>query len=56
VQKARREGKATVPSLLAQEKETNPFLRWEDQNLQTLTRSNDPVQTFGRLRGMKDRF
>ena len=56
VQQARREGKATVPSLLAQEKQTNPFLRWEDQNLQTVTKGENAVQTFGRLRGMKDRF
>ncbi|MDR9402928.1 MAG: hydroxyacylglutathione hydrolase [Halothece sp. Uz-M2-17] len=56
VQQARRDGKATVPSLLEQEKETNPFLRWDDQNLQTIAQSHDPAQTFGRLRGMKDRF
>lgn len=56
VQKARREGKATVPSLLEQEKQTNPFLRWDDENLQTIAQSQDPAQTFGRLRGMKDRF
>lgn len=56
VQQARREGKATVPSLLEEEKRTNPFLRWEDKSLQAIAESRDPVKTFGRLRGMKDRF
>ncbi len=56
VERARKQGEATVPSLLEQEKQTNPFLRWEDQNLQTVTESRDPVKTFGRLRSMKDRF
>jgi hydroxyacylglutathione hydrolase len=56
VQQARQEGKATVPSLLEEEKRTNPFLRWEDESLQAIAQSRDPVQTFGRLRGMKDRF
>jgi len=56
IEQARNQGKATVPSFLEQEKQTNPFLRWEDENLQKVTGSRDPVQTFGRLRGMKDRF
>lgn len=56
VEQARKAGKATVPSLLVQEKQTNPFLRWEDKNLQAIAQSSDPVQTFGRIRGMKDRF
>ncbi|WP_414527264.1 hydroxyacylglutathione hydrolase [Nodularia chucula] len=47
---------ATVPSLLGVEKLTNPFLRWEQPSLQLVTKSNDSVQTFARLRGMKDRF
>jgi hydroxyacylglutathione hydrolase len=47
---------ATVPSLLGVEKRTNPFLRWEEPALQATTKSNDPVQTFARIRGMKDQF
>jgi hydroxyacylglutathione hydrolase len=47
---------ATVPSFLGVEKLTNPFLRWEQPSLQLVTKSSDPVQTFARLRGMKDRF
>ncbi|MBW4562079.1 MAG: hydroxyacylglutathione hydrolase [Mojavia pulchra JT2-VF2] len=52
----RSRGKATVPSLLGVEKRTNPFLRWEQPQLQLITKSNDPVQTFARIRGMKDKF
>ncbi len=47
---------ATVPSLLGVEKQTNPFLRWEQPALQLAANSNDSVQTFARLREMKDRF
>lgn len=56
VQAARRRLEATVPSLLGVEKRTNPFLRWEEPALQTAVKSHDSVQTFSRLRGMKDRF
>ncbi|MBW4683604.1 MAG: hydroxyacylglutathione hydrolase [Komarekiella atlantica HA4396-MV6] len=47
---------ATIPSLLGVEKRTNPFLRWEQPSLQSAAKSSDPVQTFARIRGMKDRF
>ena len=46
----------TIPSLLGEEKRTNPFLRWDHSALQTHVNSTDPIQTFARLRGMKDRF
>jgi len=52
----RSRGEATVPSLLGVEKRTNPFLRWEEPTLQSATNSREPVQTFARLRGMKDIF
>lgn len=52
----RNRGEATVPSLLGAEKRTNPFLRWEESTLQSAMNSHDPVQTFTRLRGMKDKF
>jgi hydroxyacylglutathione hydrolase len=52
----RSRGEATVPSLLGVEKRTNPFLRWEQPTLQLSVKSSDPVQTFARLRGMKDKF
>lgn len=53
---ARRQSRPTVPSTLAVEKLTNPFLRWETAPLQQATGSTDPVRVFGRLRGMKDQF
>ncbi|MBW4615471.1 MAG: hydroxyacylglutathione hydrolase [Desmonostoc vinosum HA7617-LM4] len=52
----RSQGKATIPSLLGVEKLTNPFLRWEQPTLQSAVNSSDPVQTFARIRGMKDKF
>ena len=38
------------------EKSTNPFLRWDFPQIQSATNTRDPVQTFARLRGMKDQF
>ncbi|WP_017654612.1 hydroxyacylglutathione hydrolase [Fortiea contorta] len=56
VQAYRRQGEATVPSLLGVEKLTNPFLRWEQPSLQLAVNSHDAVQTFARIRGLKDKF
>jgi hydroxyacylglutathione hydrolase len=56
VQEARRRLEATIPSHLGLEKRTNPFLRWEQLALQSAVKATEPVQTFARLRGMKDRF
>jgi hydroxyacylglutathione hydrolase len=47
---------ATVPSWIGLEKRTNPFLRWDDPALMSATQTQDPVQSFARIRGMKDRF
>lgn len=56
VKNMRQRAEATVPSLLADEKRTNPFLRWDVPALQAAVQSHDPVQTFARLRGRKDQF
>lgn len=56
VKAARSRSEATIPSILGLEKQTNPFLRWHQPALQAAVNSQDPVQTFTRLRGMKDRF
>ncbi len=56
VKTSRNRQEATVPSMLGIEKRTNPFMRWQEQALQSAVKSNDPVQTFARLRGMKDSF
>ena len=46
----------TVPSLLGIEKLTNPFLRWDQSSLQLAVKSSDPIQTFAKIRAMKDKF
>ncbi|NER84929.1 MAG: hydroxyacylglutathione hydrolase [Leptolyngbya sp. SIO1D8] len=56
VQAARQRDEPTIPAELRVEKQTNPFLRWDVAALQTAAKSTDPVQTFARIRGMKDRF
>lgn len=56
VKNLRTRSQPTVPSLLGEEKRTNPFLRWDHPDLQAHVKSNDPIQTFSRLRGMKDQF
>ena len=56
VKAARSRSEATIPSILGLEKQTNPFLRWHQPALQAAVNSQDPVQTFARLRGMKDKF
>lgn len=56
VKTMRQQAEATVPSLLGDEKQTNPFLRWDQPHLQARVKSQEPIQTFARLRGMKDQF
>ncbi|MFB8792535.1 MAG: hydroxyacylglutathione hydrolase [Potamolinea sp.] len=56
VKEARSRREVTIPSQIGIEKRTNPFLRWEEPALQAAVKSSEPVQTFARLRGMKDRF
>lgn len=56
VKASRSRGEATVPSILGIEKLTNPFLRWEQPALQLAVNSSDSVETFARVRGMKDKF
>ncbi|MDY6782212.1 MAG: hydroxyacylglutathione hydrolase [Cyanobacteriota bacterium] len=56
VQAARRDRQPTVPSLLETEKQTNPFLRWDRPEIQAVMGTSDPVTSFARLRGQKDRF
>jgi hydroxyacylglutathione hydrolase len=56
VQQTRSQGLATVPSLLGEEKQTNPFLRWDTPALQATAKINEPARVFSRIRGMKDQF
>lgn len=53
---AREQNQPTVPALLATEKSTNPFLRWNSPALQAVAKSEDPVTVFARIREMKDQF
>lgn len=56
VQQMRQHQKATIPTQLGLEKQTNPFLRWDDPVLQSAMGTSDPIGTFARLRGKKDLF
>lgn len=53
---ARQQGLATIPSRIDLEKATNPFLRWDQPAVQAAVQSVNSVQTFARLRGLKDQF
>jgi hydroxyacylglutathione hydrolase len=52
----RRQGRATVPSSIGMERETNPFLRAADLAASVGVASGDPVDAFAALRAAKDRF
>jgi hydroxyacylglutathione hydrolase len=62
VQGLRSRGLATVPSTIAEEKETNPFLRWDSKEInETLKRDRpqlalNPVSVFAEVRKLKDQF
>jgi hydroxyacylglutathione hydrolase len=56
VKKLRDRNESTIPAILGIEKRTNPFLRWDASALQTATKAKDEIQTFARLRGMKEQF
>ena len=55
---ARARGEATVPSLLGEEKQTNPFLRADKPSVQKAVGmpGGDPVQVFAEVRHRKDVF
>ncbi len=58
----REKGVSTVPSTIREERETNPFFRWESKELQQNLKerfpdlSLDPVSVFGKVRQLKDAF
>jgi hydroxyacylglutathione hydrolase len=58
----RAEGISTVPSTIREERETNPFFRWESKELQQNLKESfpdislDPVSVFGKVRQLKDAF
>jgi hydroxyacylglutathione hydrolase len=63
VRALRKAGKPTIPSTIAEEKATNPFLRTDSAELAATVRgkvpgipANDPVALFAAVRALKDRF
>ncbi len=56
VKQARQQGQPTIPSAIGLEKLTNPFLRWDNPNVQQAVNAHEPIQTFAHLRVMKDQF
>jgi len=63
VRNLRKAGKPTIPSTIADEKATNPFLRMDSAELAATVRSkvpgipaNDAVALFAAVRALKDRF
>ena len=56
------DGMSTVPATLEEEKQTNPFLRWDSKELrETLKRdfpriTLEPVSVFAQVRKLKDQF
>jgi hydroxyacylglutathione hydrolase len=63
VRNLRKAGKPTIPSTIADEKATNPFLRTDSAELASTVRSkvpgipaNDEVALFAAVRALKDRF
>ena len=62
VQGLRTRGSPTVPATLEEEKQTNPFLRWDSKELQASLKSQapdlrlDPVSVFAKIRQLKDSF
>ncbi|HEX9878849.1 MAG TPA: hydroxyacylglutathione hydrolase [Candidatus Binatia bacterium] len=58
----RAKGESTVPSTVEEERETNPFLRWDSLEIQQSLKqrfpgqSLDPVSVFARVRELKNSF
>ncbi|HEY2988075.1 MAG TPA: hydroxyacylglutathione hydrolase [Candidatus Binatia bacterium] len=62
VRSLRARGLPTVPSTMAEEKETNPFLRWDSPEIQENLKKRfpdlplNPVSVFAKVRQLKDEF
>lgn len=53
---ARQQNQPTIPTDIATEKATNPFLRWDSPALKTKANSQEPVAVFAHIRKLKDSF
>lgn len=56
VKQMRSRQEPTVPTVMAIEKQTNPFLRWDQPRIIATVGGDSPARTFGKLRGKKDLF
>jgi hydroxyacylglutathione hydrolase len=62
VQTLRARGASTVPATMEEEKQTNPFLRWDSKEIQASLKAEtpnlrlDPVSVFAQVRKLKDAF
>jgi hydroxyacylglutathione hydrolase len=62
VQGLRARSAPTVPSTMEEEKQTNPFLRWDSKEIQASLKATspgirlDPVSVFATVRKLKDAF
>ncbi len=62
VKNLRARGQSTVPATMAEEKQTNPFVRWDSKEIQSSVTAAmpdtrlDPVAVFAAVRKMKDAF
>ena len=62
VQGLRARGASTVPSTMEEEKQTNPFLRWDSKEIQARLKAGssglrlDSVSVFATVRKLKDAF
>ena len=62
VRSLRTRGLPTVPATMAEEKETNPFLRWDSHEIQENLQkqfpdlSLNPISVFAKIRQLKDQF
>jgi hydroxyacylglutathione hydrolase len=48
--------KSTIPSTIAQELLTNPFMRVNEKSLSDRFNINDPIEMMGHLRSLKNKF
>lgn len=55
-QEQRSKSEPTVPSLLSEEKQFNPFMRVHDPSVQSHAKQTDPIETMKSLRTEKDSF
>ena len=56
IKKKLSDGLPTIPTTIKEERECNIFLRSEDKFIQQNLKSNNSLETFSKLRDLKDNF